>query len=636
MLQEGADALASDSFHCRTALHYAALGGHADCVRILCADTTKVTVDGTTLPLKDTILQDLQVRSAKYIDQRSFGGLTALHYAVVSCDLNTVMEMLRAGASIMVKTDGDAYIGDDFLIPGSSPLHVAVIMRNIPIAHAIIQAHSDMMFGITGSILNERRRRPWEGHSRTDIRSMRNSQRRLPYHLAREKGWTQMMQLVDPRIPADYALDAVRDLDCLGPKRLATICSLVMQKSLLEWLDRYEQEIAIEKDRRSRTKGSSKKKRYKRAWTIASLTASLASGPSSPNRDQCSLHHSGAPNETLVEMNQVETNQDNVESTTKRVSDVNKEGTVSSPFARWEDTNSNDRDENQYGSTRHEENEFWVPNSRNNESFLNNTTNNEVCQSDAEILSVAFRGPGFQASGALQTYVGMLSERQPLNLTRNMNSYPVLPRDEHFVSPSEISSQLVRSVSLDTYGSPNSQRRTELIAEPSNIKATESKNNQRSGSHPNSPAPGSGMMRALTNIRYRLRSLDFSQPMQNLNAPSSFEVDLDSPISPREEEISPRVHKHSGGTDKCDIDSDKDSFPNSNCATDDENESTDPECGVCLDRPVAVAFAGCNHMLCVECARNLTKQDKKPPICPFCREMVVGFRPISSVDLEVH
>lgn len=49
------------------------------------------------------------------------------------------------------------------------------------------------------------------------------------------------------------------------------------------------------------------------------------------------------------------------------------------------------------------------------------------------------------------------------------------------------------------------------------------------------------------------------------------------------------------------------------------------ECGVCLDHGVEVAFAGCEHRLCIECARNLTKQEKKPPSCPFCRRMVVGF-----------
>lgn len=49
------------------------------------------------------------------------------------------------------------------------------------------------------------------------------------------------------------------------------------------------------------------------------------------------------------------------------------------------------------------------------------------------------------------------------------------------------------------------------------------------------------------------------------------------------------------------------------------------ECGVCLDHVVEVAFSGCEHALCLECARNLTKQERKPPSCPFCRRMVVGF-----------
>lgn len=45
---------------------------------------------------------------------------------------------------------------------------------------------------------------------------------------------------------------------------------------------------------------------------------------------------------------------------------------------------------------------------------------------------------------------------------------------------------------------------------------------------------------------------------------------------------------------------------------------------------VEVAFAACQHKLCLECARNLTRQNKKPPHCPFCRRMVVGFQRVSA------
>jgi hypothetical protein len=44
-----------------------------------------------------------------------------------------------------------------------------------------------------------------------------------------------------------------------------------------------------------------------------------------------------------------------------------------------------------------------------------------------------------------------------------------------------------------------------------------------------------------------------------------------------------------------------------------------------LQSQVEVAFSGCNHSLCIECCRNLTKQEKRPPSCPFCRKMIVGF-----------
>lgn len=40
----------------------------------------------------------------RYIDQRAFGGLTPLHFAVVTGNLESVQALLRAGASIMVKT----------------------------------------------------------------------------------------------------------------------------------------------------------------------------------------------------------------------------------------------------------------------------------------------------------------------------------------------------------------------------------------------------------------------------------------------------------------------------------------------------------------------------------------------------
>lgn len=48
-----------------------------------------------------------------------------------------------------------------------------------------------------------------------------------------------------------------------------------------------------------------------------------------------------------------------------------------------------------------------------------------------------------------------------------------------------------------------------------------------------------------------------------------------------------------------------------------------------------MAFASCQHKLCLECARNLTRQDKKPPHCPFCRRLVVGFQRVSTTGAAI-
>ncbi len=40
------------------------------------------------------------------VHQRAFGGLTALHFAAVTGCLEAVQALLRAGASIMVKSGG--------------------------------------------------------------------------------------------------------------------------------------------------------------------------------------------------------------------------------------------------------------------------------------------------------------------------------------------------------------------------------------------------------------------------------------------------------------------------------------------------------------------------------------------------
>ncbi|GLC42508.1 hypothetical protein PLESTB_001105600 [Pleodorina starrii] len=48
-------------------------------------------------------------------------------------------------------------------------------------------------------------------------------------------------------------------------------------------------------------------------------------------------------------------------------------------------------------------------------------------------------------------------------------------------------------------------------------------------------------------------------------------------------------------------------------------------CSICMDLPVAVLVAGCQHGLCVQCAFQLCVKGRELPSCPFCRQKIGGF-----------
>ncbi|KXZ46698.1 hypothetical protein GPECTOR_41g662 [Gonium pectorale] len=50
-------------------------------------------------------------------------------------------------------------------------------------------------------------------------------------------------------------------------------------------------------------------------------------------------------------------------------------------------------------------------------------------------------------------------------------------------------------------------------------------------------------------------------------------------------------------------------------------------CSICMDLPVAVLVAGCQHGLCVQCAFQLCVKGRELPSCPFCRQKIGGFEP---------
>lgn len=55
-------------------------------------------------------------------------------------------------------------------------------------------------------------------------------------------------------------------------------------------------------------------------------------------------------------------------------------------------------------------------------------------------------------------------------------------------------------------------------------------------------------------------------------------------------------------------------------------------CAICMDLPVAVQVASCQHGLCVQCAFQLTVKGRELPSCPFCRQKISGFAALGKLD----
>ncbi len=81
---------------------------------------------------------------------------------------------------------------------------------------ACAQAHADALGTWGGGVRapdGQMARRAWEGDGRIDLRSVTNSLRQLPYHVAWQRGFRQAATVLNPTIAIDIALETARDLD---------------------------------------------------------------------------------------------------------------------------------------------------------------------------------------------------------------------------------------------------------------------------------------------------------------------------------------------------------------------------------------------------------------------------------------
>ncbi|KAL0345979.1 UNVERIFIED_CONTAM: putative E3 ubiquitin-protein ligase XBOS32 [Sesamum radiatum] len=125
-----------------TALHLAALNGHARCIRLLLADYIPSIPNVSSILRKnlknDESASEFDWRAlAEIVNRTADGGVTALHMAALNGHAETVHLLLDLGASVSATTvdDGTTF---DLIGAGSTPLHYAACGGNAQCCQLLI------------------------------------------------------------------------------------------------------------------------------------------------------------------------------------------------------------------------------------------------------------------------------------------------------------------------------------------------------------------------------------------------------------------------------------------------------------------------------------------------------------------
>ncbi|CAK9276542.1 unnamed protein product [Sphagnum jensenii] len=134
----------TDYLNGRTALHFAAVSGHARCIRLIVADyvpsvpylwnSLQPTNKEETPSMKSYLDQS---SLARVVNKAADGGITALHMAALNSHTECVQLLLDLAGNVSAVTvqDGTTI---DLIGAGSSPLHYAACGGSIPCCQALI------------------------------------------------------------------------------------------------------------------------------------------------------------------------------------------------------------------------------------------------------------------------------------------------------------------------------------------------------------------------------------------------------------------------------------------------------------------------------------------------------------------
>ncbi|CAL5218420.1 g96 [Coccomyxa viridis] len=622
LLEQGADAFAVDKAQRRSAIHYAVLGPRPDVLRFLVSDDAKIHTEDGIVPLRDVRVHDMSGQ-CRYVDSRAENGLTALHMAAALGDLACVKILLGAGASMMVRTV-DLDMQSSLQFPaGSTPLHLAAQRGQIAILQAMLQAHADALGTWGGGMRSpdgQMARRAWEGDGRIDLRSVTNSLRQLPYHVAWQRGFRQAATVLNPTIAIDIALETARDLDDgFGPQKLATLAAYALRRNLLDWLETFKVEklcaARLARQREAAAEGKAKQKRSISSTGDAPTaqaaalpprpgTAPAQGGPGLPGPEPAQLSMSPASRRTLAgagpslvlddvlehpheDEQACSSEVSAVAAATATGSSAEPSTTVSSspetqttadaagpnarPAAAQGAAPGKSASAAEQPADRHKEIRFEDPGASSSSTHVSQTFASPF-GSEASRPFAADVGP---SSDTTMTPEEAEAEAGPSSEQRSarQQSAPLwglhLPHDDP--KKERLMSERLQDMERALTGGTG-------LADPEG-----STTSRRSLSVSGARKPSLSIRRTLSS--FRRRTSDASQRLMGGDMSRAASIaGFEDPLG------------------------------------------DDNDCGICLENELDVAVSGCKHKLCIDCAIRLCEVTKKPPLCPFCRSFIEGFQ----------
>ncbi|KAM0847084.1 hypothetical protein ACQ4PT_055249 [Festuca glaucescens] len=137
-----------DCFSGATAIHFAALKGHTRCIRLLAADYVPSVPDFWNImhstPTDETNKEAFDAGNLRrLVNGKSDGGVTALHLAALHGHAESLQLLLDLGASVSEITVNDGST-IDLIGSGSTPLHYAACGGSVVCCQLLIAAGADM------------------------------------------------------------------------------------------------------------------------------------------------------------------------------------------------------------------------------------------------------------------------------------------------------------------------------------------------------------------------------------------------------------------------------------------------------------------------------------------------------------